>query len=328
MSRRFLVTGGMGFLGSALSRALVVQGHAVRVFDDGFRGSEERLGDVRDKVEIVRGDIRDAAAVGKAVAGVDAVCHLAFINGTRYFYEMPTRVLEVGVKGMMNVLDACLASGVGELYVASSSEVYHAASVVPTPEQVPLVVPDPLNPRYSYSGGKILSELLTLNYGRAHFRRAVVFRPHNVYGPQMGGEHVIPELVLRLRALARQQPQGTIALPIQGTGAETRAFIFVDDFAEGLLRVIDGGEHLGIYNIGTAEEVSIETVARAVARYFQREIDIVPGALREGGTVRRCPDVSKLAALGFAPRVAFADGVAKTARWYDQHVSDAEAPKS
>jgi len=316
----------MGFLGSALSRALVRSGRQVRVFDDGFRGSEERLGDVKGDVEIVRGDVRDAAAVARAVAGVDAVCHLAFINGTRYFYEMPTRVLEVGVKGMMNVLDACLASGVGELYVASSSEVYHTAPVVPTPENVPLTIPDPLNPRYSYAGGKILSELLTINYGREHFRRAVLFRPHNVYGPQMGWEHVIPELVVRMRALAREHPQGAIPFPIQGTGAETRAFLFVDDFAAGLLRLIEGAEHLGIYHIGTTEEVAIADVARAVGGYFQREIAIVPGALREGGTPRRCPDISKLAALGFAPRVPFAEGLEITARWYDQHAS--EAPRT
>jgi nucleoside-diphosphate-sugar epimerase len=326
VSRRILVTGGLGFLGGALTRALVRASHAVRVLDNGWRGSEERLGDAREEVEIVRGDIRDAAAVAAAVRGVDAVCHLAYINGTRYFYEMPARVLEVGVKGMINVIDACLAADVGELHLASSSEVYHEARVVPTDERVPLTIPDPLNPRYSYSGGKIVSELLAIHYGRDHFRRVVIVRPHNVYGPWMGWEHVIPEFVVRMKELARARPEGRIPFPIQGNGGETRAFIFVEDFAEAFLRVLEAGEHLGIYNIGTTEEVSIEAVARGVARCFGREIDVVPGELRAGSTVRRCPDVSRIAELGFAPRVPFSEGLELTVRWYDQH-SDGR-PKS
>jgi nucleoside-diphosphate-sugar epimerase len=191
--------------------------------------------------------------------------------------------------------------------------------VLPTPENVPLVVPDPLNPRYSYGGGKIISELLAINYGRKKIGRVLVFRPHNVYGPDMGWEHVVPQFVLRMRELCRQQPKGTIRFPIQGSGKETRAFTYVDDCVEGVMVMIEKGEHLGIYHVGTDEELAIGDVARAVANHFGREIELAPGPEAKGATARRCPDISKLAALGFKPRVTFTQGLPPVARWYDEH---------
>jgi len=224
-------------------------------------------------------------------------------------------VLEVAVKGMLNILDACIAHDVGELFVASSSEVYQTATKVPTDETVALSIPDPLNPRYSYGGGKIISELLTLNYGRKKLRRAIIFRPHNVYGPDMGWEHVIPELTLRMRELCSQK-EGTINLPIEGSGEETRAFVFIDDLIAGLLKVIEKGEHLGIYNIGSEEEISIKQLAEEIARCFGRDVRIVPGKLKPGGALRRCPSIERLRALGYQPQVSIKQGLAATIPWY------------
>ena len=141
-----------------------------------------------------RGDRMTKLRLMAAIAGVDSVLHLAYVNGTEYFYEHPELILDIAVRGMLNVLDACRAEKVPELVLASSSEAYHQPPIVPTPEGVPLVVPDPLNPRYSYGGGKLISELMALNWGRKGFERVMIFRPHNVYGPDMGWEHVIPDL--------------------------------------------------------------------------------------------------------------------------------------
>ena len=317
--RRFLVTGGTGFLGSGLVRGLLAQGAVVRSLDDDSRGATRRLEDVLSKIEIVRGDVRDPATVARAVRGVDCVCHLAYLNGTEFFYSKPELVLEIGVKGMMNVLDACIAEGVKDLVLASSSEVYQTPPRVPTDESVPLSVPDVLNPRYSYGGGKIISELLAVNYGRKHFSRVAIFRPHNAYGPDMGREHVIPQLALRLCELADAQPSGTLELPIQGTGEETRAFVFIDDMVQGMLRVIERGEHLGVYHIGTTEEHTIADIAREIARALGREIEIKPGALQPGGTLRRCPDITRARTLGYAPAVPLATGIEKTVAWYRSH---------
>ena len=104
---RILVTGGSGFIGSALVKALLRAGCSVRVLDDNSRGAPRRLADVANDIEFIAGDIRDAAAVEAAARGMDEVHHLAFVNGTEFFYSAPELVLDVGVKGMVNVIDAC-----------------------------------------------------------------------------------------------------------------------------------------------------------------------------------------------------------------------------
>lgn len=313
--RHILVTGGSGFIGSALVRRLVSDGHEVRVFDDGSRGDASRLKDVLPMIELVQGDIRDPDAVLAACEGIESVFHLAAVNGTELFYSMPDVVLEVGVKGMMNVLDAAESAGVRELFVASSSEVYHLPPRVPTDETAALVIPDPHNPRFSYSGAKMISELLALNYGRTRYERVVIFRPHNVYGPDMGWEHVIPQLTVRIAELTHTTA-GTIDVPIQGTGQETRAFMFIDDTTEALVQLLNCAEPQSIYHLGTEEEVTIERLAHTIAAQLGREIRMQPGELRSGGTPRRCPDTSKLRALGYRSRVSLAAGLARTVPWY------------
>src|SRR4029079_10002934 len=145
---------------------------------------------------------------------------------------------------------------------------------------------------------KLISEIMAINFGRKYFERVLIFRPHNVYGPDMGFEHVVPQFALRLQKLAESQPEGHLRFDIQGTGEETRSFCFVDDLVEGVMVLREKGEHLGIYHVGTTEEVSMAELAQRVAQQAGREIEIVPGRLQPGGTMRRCPDISKLAKLG------------------------------
>ena len=316
-TKTYLVTGGAGFLGASLVRRLVAHGHHVRVLDNELRGRVSRLKEIADRIEVVHGDIRDAAVVRQAMRGVESVCHLAFVNGTEYFYSRPDLVLDVGVKGMINILDACIQEHVGELILASSSEVYHAPSTVPTNETAPLVIPDPLNPRYSYAGGKIISELMALHYGKKYFDRVIIFRPHNVYGPDMGTEHVIPQFILRMLSLLEDSTD-PLPFPIQGSGHETRAFVFISDLIDGVLLLLEHGQHLGIYHVGTEEEITIGEVACMVGRCFNRQITVIPGHAPEGGTPRRCPDISKLASFGYQPRVRLEEGLPRVAHWYEE----------
>jgi nucleoside-diphosphate-sugar epimerase len=313
---RILVTGGSGFIGSGLVKALVEAGHRVRVLDDNSRGNPRRLAEVASDIEFIAGDIRDAAAVERAAKTMDEVHHLAFVNGTEFFYSQPDLVLDVGVRGMVNVIDACRKHGVGTLVLASSSEVYQTPPSIPTDESAPLTIPDPLNPRYSYGGGKLISELMAINFGRKFFDRVLIFRPHNVYGPDMGWEHVIPQLALRLQAAARIKPSGTLKFDIQGSGKETRSFCFIDDLVAGVMVMLEKGEHLGIYHVGTTEEVSIAELARRIAGVCGREIELITGKPMPGGTARRCPDISKLAGLGYKPRVSLDEGLKPTLDWY------------
>jgi dTDP-glucose 4,6-dehydratase/UDP-glucose 4-epimerase len=319
MTRRILVTGGTGFIGSALVRALVRNGDRVRVLDNNSRGALRRLGDVVDAIDFVEADIRDADAVRKAAAGVDCFVHLAYVNGTRYFYEQPELVLDIAIRGMLSVIDACRANGIGDLVLASSSEAYQTPPIIPTPEDVPLVVPNVLNPRYSYGGGKLACELMAINYGRTGFDRVTIFRPHNVYGPDMGHEHVLPQFVERACKLIDATPQGKVDFEIQGDGTQTRAFVHIDDFTDGLMTVIDKGKHLEIYHIGNPEEITIRDLVPKVFRTLGREANVITGPLTEGSTQRRCPDISKLAALGYAPRVTIDAGLPSLVDWYSRH---------
>src|SRR3989344_2814963 len=314
--KTYLVTGGTGFIGRNLVKKLVRNHINVRVFDDNSRGSVASLGNILKEIEFVKGDIRDAYAVKSACKNVDGVIHLAAINGTKFFYTIPELVIDVSTRGIINVIDACLWHGVEEIFFASSSEVYHSPPVVPTPENVPLVIPDPSNARFSYAAGKIISEMYIKNYGKKYFGRAVVFRPHNVYGPQMGWEHVIPQFVLRLKKLINEQ-SGPIAFPIQGEGNETRSFVYIDDFVNGLMLLLKKAKNLETYNIGTREEIRIKDVAYEIAKFYNKKIKIVPGKLATGGTIRRLPDISKIAKLGYKPKVKFKKGLVLTAQWYN-----------
>jgi nucleoside-diphosphate-sugar epimerase len=196
--------------------------------------------------------------------------------------------------------------------------VYQTPPIVPTDESAPLIVPDLMNPRYSYGGGKLFSELYAVNVAARWMDRVVIFRPHNVYGPDMGFEHVIPQLCTRMAELAREAP-GEIMFPIQGTGEETRSFCYIDDFIDGLMLVQERGLNGNVYHIGTLEEVSVADLARRIAVRLGREINIVPGPIQAGGTRRRCPAIDKLAGLGYRQKVSLDQGLAMTCGWYFQH---------
>ena len=316
--KRYLVTGGSGFIGSAIVNRLLLEGNFVRVFDNGFRNSGSALSKSK-KLELCKGDIREKEEVIKAAKEIDVIIHLAYINGTRYFYEYPELVLEVGVKGMLNVIDAGAKNKVKELFLASSSEVYQAPPIIPTPESIPMVIPDAYNPRYSYAAGKIISELLTLYMGKKIFNKVIIFRPHNVYGPGMGYEHVIPELISKIVKLRKN---GKVVLPIQGTGKNTRAFIFIDDFVDSIMLLLKKGKNFETYNIGTEFEISINQLIDALADASNTKISVTNSALPKGSVMRRCPDISKLTKLGFKPKTDLNAGLKSTFLWYNKDLKD------
>lgn len=318
---RVLVTGGSGFIGAALVHRLVGLGRSVRVLDNNSRGAMRRLDGLEGRIEFVQGDVRNVETVTKAAQGVDSIIHLAAVNGTEFFYSQPELVLDVGVRGMLAVIDACRAAGVRDLVVASSSEAYQTPPVTPTDETAPLVVPDIRNPRYSYGGSKIASELIAMNYGRSGFDRVAIFRPHNVYGPDMGWEHVLPQLTMRAYKAAQEYPAGPVPITIQGDGRQTRAFVHIDDFTDGLMKVIDDGGHLEVYHIGTTEELEIQQVTHAIMRCLGREAEIANTELPLGGTNRRCPNIDKLKLLGYQPKISFSNGLQSLVDWYSENMN-------
>jgi dTDP-glucose 4,6-dehydratase/UDP-glucose 4-epimerase len=314
---RVLVTGGAGFIGSALVKRLVAAGHDVVVLDNSSRGSWNRLDGV-SCVEVA-GDVRDLEDVVTAMHRCDAIVHMACYQGTRQFYEHPRRVLDVAVQGMLNVLDACEVTRCRDLLLVSSSEVYQNPPAVPTPETVPLSVPDVLNPRYSYAGGKIISELLAVAHEREGvLDRVVIARPHNVYGPAAGYEHVIPELAVRARHLMGEYPDGPVPFPVQGTGEETRAFCHIDDCTDALALLLESADS-GVWHVGTPEETTIARLVQLTGSHYGRELKLVPGALQKGSPARRCPDITKLRCLGYKPKIPLQHGLPAVLDWYAEH---------
>lgn len=326
---KILVTGAGGFIGRHLAALLASKGHEILAVDNDLRGSLASI-EPNPKVQNVAADVLDASRMNELCEGVEAVYHLAYINGTKFFYSIPDKVLEIGIIGTHNVLKACLKNRVPKFYLASSSEAYQQAATVPTPEEVELKVPDVLNPRYSYGGGKIACELLAVNYLRNSGTQCVIFRPHNVYGPRMGYEHVLPELIKKIYDRSREAgpiPKAKkVTIPILGTGDETRSFIYVSDAARAIESCTVLNARSGIYHVGTMQETPIKELVRSVGAALDLEIEIVPSEGAKGSTPRRCPDTSKIRALGFEPEVPLAEGIRRTVAWYWKDYEKQEVP--
>jgi len=303
--KNFLVTGGTGFIGSNISRLLIKKKHKVKIFDNNFRGNIKKIKEIRNKIKFIKGDIRNAKALDRAMKNTDAVIHLAYVNGTKYFYTKPVLILDIAVKGILNVIDSCIKNNVKELYLASSSEVYQTPNKIPTDENEPLKIPDIFNPRYSYGGGKILTELLGIHYGKKHFKKLIIFRPHNVYGPNMGNEHVIPEFINRFKLLKGKK------FKIQGTGNEIRSFIYIDDFVDAFNLILNKGKHLNIYNIGTSEKIKIKDLAYKLSKIMKKKIILKKTSLAKGGTKLRVPNIDKIKHIGFKKKFNLNKGLMK-----------------
>lgn len=317
---KILVTGGAGFIGFNLVHRLLQEGYTVRVLDNGFRDNLKKITNFLDDIEFMPGDVRNADDVNRACNGMDTIFHLACINGTRYFYEIPETLLEVSTKGIINAVEAAIRHNIQKFILASSSEVYHEPIVIPTPESHPAIIPDMKNPRFSYSGGKIISELWVLHYGKRGYFQPLIFRPYNIYGPDMGDEHVIPEFIQRIRRLSREAKNHSVEMPIQGSGQETRSFCYIQDFIDGLLIMASHGESGEIYNIGNdMEETKISLLAETIASILSIDIRLISTPLQNGSSLRRCPDIGKLRSLGFSPRITLKEGLRQTVEWYLQH---------
>jgi nucleoside-diphosphate-sugar epimerase len=308
--KTFLVTGGTGFIGSNISKLLVNKNYSVKIFDDNSRGSIYNIKNFKKKIKFIKGDIRNKELLNNVLQNTDAVIHLAYVNGTEHFYSKPVQVLDIAVKGILNVIEGCIKNKVKELYLASSSEVYQTPNKIPTDEHESLKIPNIFNPRYSYGGGKILTELMGIHYGKKYFKKLIIFRPHNVYGPNMGYEHVIPQFICRFKKLKNKK------FKIQGNGNETRSFIFIDDFISAFDLVLRKGKHLNIYNIGTEEKIKISKLAHVISRFFNRKIILNKNWIIKGSVKHRCPSILKIRKLGFKKKYDVYSGLSKTIDWY------------
>lgn len=306
MKNNILVTGGSGFIGSAIVKYLVKRNLNVIVYDNNSRGKIERLKSIKKKIKFIKGDIRDKKKLFSIKENVDTVIHLAYVNGTKFFYKRPFEILDIAVNGLINILEFSKKKKIKNFFLASSSEVYQNPLRIPTDEKEMLKIPDIFNPRYSYGGGKIISELYSLYFAKKNFKKFVIFRPHNVYGKDMGNEHVVPEFINRLKILNKNKK-----FMISGTGKEIRSFIYIDDFISGFDKIFRKGKNFQIYNIGTSEKIRIIDLAKLIASIFDKKIKIKKTKILKGSPTIRCPDIKKIKSIGFKQNVGLKEGLIK-----------------
>lgn len=321
MSKKSLIIGGAGFIGFHLAKSLSDQGQEVRILDNFARGREDdELNKLigRENVNFIKGDITKKDVFESLPEDLDYIYHLAAINGTENFYNAPDKVLKVGALGMFNILDWFVKRKKGKLLFSSSSEAYAGALKmmgdnfpIPTPEEVPLVVEDPKNLRWSYGGSKIISEIIMHSYAKVHNTdNFAIVRYHNIYGPRMGFEHVVPQFIEKI--VKRRVP-----FKILG-GQETRSFCYVDDGIRATQKVMESEKTNGqTIHIGRSDdEIKIVDMAKILFEIA----GIVPtfdiGSAPKGCVKRRCPDTTKLHSLGFSPEVGLKDGLKLCFDWY------------
>lgn len=305
--KNVLVTGGTGFIGSNICNYLISNKFKIVVFDNNSRGNIKRLDDIKKNIIFIKGDICKKNHLKKAFQKIKIHCviHLAYINGTKYFYEKPIDVLNVGLKGIINILELSKEFKIKNFILASSSEVYQTPNRVPTSEKEMLKVPDVYNPRYSYGAGKIICELMTINYGKRYFKKTLIFRPHNVYSEDMGNEHVIPQFISKIKKSVNGK------IKIKGSGKEIRSFIHINDFMNAFDLIFRKGKNLEVYNIGTSEKINIKKLAFLISKALQKKIKLLSTNFFVGNTPIRCPDINKIKKLGFKQKIKIKDGIKK-----------------
>ncbi len=313
-----LVTGAGGFIGSHLVEALVRGGFDVRAFVR-YNSREDwgLLSQINPAllalVEVIGGDLQDAAAVEHAMRGVRIAFHLGALVAIPYSYLHPDEVVAVNVQGTLNVLNAARRHGIERLIHTSTSEVYGTARYAPMDEGHPLQGQSP------YSASKIAADKLAESYWCAFDVPVVTVRPFNTYGPRQSTRAVIPTIITQ--ALTGERV-------VLGSLAPRRDFTFVSDTVAGFLKAATAvGVEGATVNLGTGRDVSIEDVAQLVFSIVGRPVEIATDTDRmrpKASEVDRLCSNAALAAdlLGWRAEVSLEDGLTLTIDWVREHLAD------
>lgn len=316
-----VVTGGGGFIGHHLVKELE-KSENILVLDNFSRGVPERLNSCGSNVEVTKCDITNFNELKRILDKykIKDFYHLAAINGTGNFYKIPVQIMDVGIHGCHNVLNYSLEKKVERFIIASSAEVYQDPPLIPTPENVPLIVPSVTNPRYSYALSKIYTEYYSYQFGIKHNKNISIFRPHNVFGPDMGLQHVVPQFIMEF---LKSENKELAEINTKGSLDAIRAFCYVDDIVNGLKIIRNKNEGVNVFNIGNDEKVSMRDLLERIANLTTKKYSILSNHDEHaGGTKLRCPDISKIKSLGYCPQYSLDDGLSITVNWYKKNYNE------
>jgi UDP-glucose 4-epimerase len=298
-----LVTGGGGFIGSNLVRALLERGDDVRVLDNFSTGSRGNLDGL--DVDVVEGELRSYERVHHAVRGVELVYHLGALGSVPRSVQDPLTSSAVNVEGTLNVLLAARDEAVRRVVYSSSSSIYGSAGALPRTEQM---VPDPISP---YGVAKLAAERYCVSFSRVYEGlETVVLRYFNVFGPKQSPHSEYAAVVpLFITQIARGAP-----VTIHGDGGQSRDFTYVSNVVDATVRAAGAPGASGrIFNVAAGRPATVNELADAVGRILGKPVEKVTAPARPGDVRDSWADVSEArSALGFDPRISLEEGLRLT----------------
>jgi len=310
---KVVVTGGAGFIGSHLVRALLKRGDRVRVIDNFSTGKEENLSDIISDIDLCRGDIRDEALLAEMLAGIDAVLHQAALPSVPRSFADPVGTTAVNIGGTLALLEAARRKGVKRFVFASSSSIYGNSPVSPKNESLP---PGPLSP---YAVSKLAGENYCRLYHKIYGIGTVSLRYFNVFGPGQSPDSqyaaVLPLFITAV--LNSKQPV------IYGDGTQSRDFTFIDNVVRANLLALDapGVKGGGICNIACGSSTSLLDVIGLLEKFSGRRIEPRFDPPRSGDVKHSLASVEKAESiLGYHPAVDFPEGLERTYKYFKESV--------
>lgn len=310
--KRVLVTGGAGFIGHKLVSKLVSLGASVVVADDLSKGAAKNLDEVSNRIEFTTANLLNANEAERVMKNAEICFHLAArIGGIGYFHKSPAESLRDNSIMNFNIWEAARDTKT-RVVCMSSSMVFERATLFPTPETALETTPPPMS---GYGFSKLAAEYIARNYQEQYGVNFLIVRPFNAYGPgelagdYVGYAHVIPDLI-------RKTLSGQYPLEILGSGQQTRSYTYVDDLAEAIVYLTERYENTD-FNIGNGVETSVLELAQRIWKLSRRketfQVKHLPGYTYD--VQRRVPDVSKILATGWRPKVDLEKGLSLTLEW-------------
>ena len=298
---RVLITGGAGFIGSHSCEALLAAGHSVTVLDNFATGARANL---PAGVDLVEGDVTDPVAVERAVAGCDAVLHLAALVSVPQSLQEPVLTFQVNAAGTAIVLEAARQAGVRRFVLASTCAIY---GELPGRKDEN----SPIQPQVPYSSSKLVAEQWVQLYARAYGMEGIIFRYFNVYGPRQRADSAYSGVIARwCAAMAAGQ-----ACRIFGDGTQSRDFVSVHDVVAANLLALtgDGFAWGGVYPVATETSVTLNELFAALRAVAPRPVEVRYEPARPGDVLDSAGSSRRLHALGWRPAVSIEAGLAELA---------------